>query len=213
LANPLVGDESERANWRRRTPSILVNVPSTVRILVCSSSFSRLRLGVTSTQVSQTFSSDNLDGPTSGSHPFLGTAQSFTYDPVGNRTTGGSIVDVGNQVAEDVRFVYVHDTISTRSRMPSKTTSLAVLYTYDHVNRLMTEGEFTEENPTLAFASMYHYDGLGLKMEREGEVAVRHELLFALSSKCIPSVQTIVCHALESFLVFQVKPRRAHINV
>ena len=96
----------------------------------------------------------------------MGTAQSFTYDPVRNRTTGGSIVDVGNQVAEDVRFVYVRDAISTRSRIPSKTTSLAVLYTYDHVNRLMTEGEFTAENPTLAFASMYHYDGLGLKIER-----------------------------------------------
>src|SRR5688500_1850683 len=39
----------------------------------------------------QTFGYDNLDRLTSASHPLLGTPQSFTYDAVGNRTTGGNV--------------------------------------------------------------------------------------------------------------------------
>ena len=57
----------------------------------------------------QTFGYDTLDRLTSASHPLLGTPQAFAYDAVGNRTTGGSVVNAGNQLTADVTHSYQYD--------------------------------------------------------------------------------------------------------
>lgn len=41
--------------------------------------------------------------------PLLLDPQAFAYDAVGNRTTGGSVVNPGNQLTADANFVYEHD--------------------------------------------------------------------------------------------------------
>jgi len=64
------------------------------------------RTSLTDRRGAQAFGYDNLDRLTSASHPLLATPQSFTYDPVGNRTTGGSVVNAGNQLTADANVTY-----------------------------------------------------------------------------------------------------------
>ncbi|MBA5864889.1 MAG: hypothetical protein GDA65_19595 [Nitrospira sp. CR1.1] len=54
------------------------------------------RTSLTDRRGSQAFGYDTLDRLTSASHPLLLDPQAFTYDAVGNRTTGGSVVNPGN---------------------------------------------------------------------------------------------------------------------
>lgn len=54
----------------------------------------------------QSFGYDDLDRLTSASHPLLGTPQGFAYDAVGNRTTGGAVVNAGNQLTADATHSY-----------------------------------------------------------------------------------------------------------
>ncbi|HQY57675.1 MAG: hypothetical protein V9G17_18495 [Nitrospira sp.] len=57
----------------------------------------------------QSFAYDQLDRLTSASHPLLLDPQAFAYDAVGNRTTNGSVVNTGNQLALDANFAYQYD--------------------------------------------------------------------------------------------------------
>lgn len=50
-----------------------------------------------------------IDRLTSASHSLLGTPQAVAYDPVGNRTTGGSVVNAGNQLTADATHSYQYD--------------------------------------------------------------------------------------------------------
>lgn len=67
------------------------------------------RTSLTDRRGNQTFGYDTLDRLTSASHPLLGTPQSFAYDAVGNRTTGGSVVNAGNQLTADATHSYQYD--------------------------------------------------------------------------------------------------------
>ena len=58
------------------------------------------RTSLTDRRGAQSFGYDTLDRLTSASHPLLATPQAFAYDPVGNRTTGGTVVNAGNQLTE-----------------------------------------------------------------------------------------------------------------
>jgi len=107
-----------------------------------------------------------LDRLTSASHPLLVTPQSFAYDPVGNRTTGGSIVNAGNQLTADANYGYEYDDNGNLTRKTSLATGNYTQYTYDAENRLTTVDEFAAGNPTAAFTSTYRYDGLGRRIEK-----------------------------------------------
>jgi len=67
------------------------------------------RTSLTDRRGAQAFGYDNLDRLTSASHPLLGTPQGFTYDAVGNRTTGGSVVNAGNQLTADATHSYQYE--------------------------------------------------------------------------------------------------------
>ncbi|HQY58959.1 MAG: hypothetical protein WBB60_18735 [Nitrospira sp.] len=54
------------------------------------------RTSLTDRRGNQAFGYDQLDRTTSASHPLLLDPQAFAYDPVGNRTTNGSVVNAGN---------------------------------------------------------------------------------------------------------------------
>ena len=114
----------------------------------------------------QTFGYDSLDRLTSASHPLLGTAQTFAYAPVGNRTTGGSVVNSGNQLTADANFTYQYDDNGNRTRKTLLATGNFTQFTYDAENRLTKVEDFAAGNPTPAATSTYRYDGLGRRIEK-----------------------------------------------
>ena len=57
----------------------------------------------------QAFGYDQMDRLTSASHPLLLDPQAFAYAPVGNRATGGTVGNTGNQLTADANFAYQYD--------------------------------------------------------------------------------------------------------
>jgi RHS repeat-associated protein len=96
----------------------------------------------------------------------LATPQAFAYDPVGNRTTGGSVVNAGNQLTADVNFAYQYDDNGNLTRKTLFATGNFSQYTYDAENLLTKVEEFAAGNPTAIATSTYRYDGLGRRIEK-----------------------------------------------
>ena len=124
------------------------------------------RTSLTDRRGLQSFGYDNLDRLTSASHPLLGTPQAFAYDAVGNRTTGGSVVNAGNQLTADASYTYQYDDNGNLTRKTSLATGNYTQYTYDGENRLTKVEDFAAGNPTPSFTSTYRYDGLGRRIEK-----------------------------------------------
>ena len=124
------------------------------------------RTSLTDRRGAQNFGYDDLDRLTSASHPLLATPQAFAYDPVGNRTTGGSVVNAGNQLTADANYTYEHDDNGNLTRKTSLATGNYTQYTYDAENRLTTVDEFAAGTSTPAFTSTYRYDGFGRRVEK-----------------------------------------------
>ncbi len=124
------------------------------------------RTSLTDRRGAQGFGYDQLDRLTSASHPLLGEPQSFAYDPVGNRTTGGTVVNAGNQLTADANFTYQYDDNGNVTKKTLLATGSFTQYTYDAENRLTQVEEFAAGNPTPAFTSTYRYDGLGRRIEK-----------------------------------------------
>lgn len=124
------------------------------------------RTSLTDKRGSQAFGYDNLDRLTSASHPLLGTAQSFAYDTVGNRTTAGNVTNAGNQLTADATHSYQYDDNGNLTRKTLLATGNYTQYTYDAENRLTKAEDFVAGNSTAAFTSTYRYDGLGRRIEK-----------------------------------------------
>ena len=124
------------------------------------------RTSLTDRSGNQAFGYDSLDRLTAASHPLLGTPQSFAYDLVGNRTTGGTAVNAGNQLTADANFAYQYDDNGNLTRKTLLATGNFTQYTYDAENRLTKVEDFVAGNPTPAFTSTYRYDGLGRRIEK-----------------------------------------------
>ena len=124
------------------------------------------RTSLTDRRGAQAFGYDNLDRLTSASHPLLATPQVFAYDPVGNRTAGGSVVNAGNQLTADATHSYQYDDNGNLTRKTFLATGNFTQYTYDAENRLTKVEEFVAGNPTAFATSTYRYDGLGRRIER-----------------------------------------------
>ena len=124
------------------------------------------RTSLTDRRGPQNFGYDNLDRVTSASHPLLGTPQTFAYDPVGNRTTAGNVVNAGNQLTADATHSYQYDDNGNLTRKTLLATGNYSQYTYDAENRLVKVEDFVAGTPTAAFTSTYRYDGLGRRIEK-----------------------------------------------
>jgi RHS repeat-associated protein len=124
------------------------------------------RTSLTDRRGLQAFGYDTLDRLTSASHPLLVTPQAFAYDPVGNRTTGGSVVNAGNQLTADATHAYQYDDNGNLTRKTLLATGNYSQYTYDAENRLTKVEEFVAGNPTAFATSTYRYDGLGRRIEK-----------------------------------------------
>ncbi len=124
------------------------------------------RTSLTDRRGSQAFGYDTLDRLTSASHPLLAPPQAFAYDAVGNRTTGGSVVNAGNQLTADATHSYQYDDNGNLTRKTLLATGTFTQYTYDAENRLTKVEEFAAGNPTAIATSTYRYDGLGRRIEK-----------------------------------------------
>jgi RHS repeat-associated protein len=124
------------------------------------------RDSLTDRRGSQAFGYDLLDRLTSASHPLLGTSQAFAYDAVGNRTTGGSVVNAGNQLTADATHGYQYDDNGNLTRKTLLATGNYSQYTYDAENRLTKVEDFVAGASTPAATSTYRYDGLGRRIEK-----------------------------------------------
>jgi RHS repeat-associated protein len=124
------------------------------------------RTSLTDKRGSQAFGYDQLDRLTSASHPLLATPQAFAYDAVGNRTTGGTVVNAGNQLTADATFAYQYDDNGNLTRKTLLTTGNFTAYTYDAENRLTKAEDFAAGTPTAIATSTYRYDGLGRRIEK-----------------------------------------------
>jgi YD repeat-containing protein len=124
------------------------------------------RTSLTDKRGAQAFGYDNLDRLTSATHPLPPTSQTFAYDPVGNRTSNGSLSNAGNQLTEDAQFTYEYDANGNQTKKTNKTTNNFSQYTYDAENRLVKVEEFAAGNPTPVATSTYRYDGLGRRIEK-----------------------------------------------
>ena len=131
------------------------------------------RTSLTDRRGAQSFGYYNLDRLTSASHPLLATPQAFAYDPVGNRTTGGSIVNAGNQLTADATHSYQYDDNGNLTRKTLLASGNYTQYTYDPENRLVKVEEFVVGNPTAFATSTYRYDGLGRRIEKVGNGITR----------------------------------------
>ena len=85
---------------------------------------------------------------------------------MGNRTTGGSVVNQGNQLTADANFAYQYDDNGNLTRKTLLATGNYSQYTYDAENRLTQVQEFAAGNPTAITTSSYRYDGLGRRIEK-----------------------------------------------
>ena len=124
------------------------------------------RTSLTDRRGAQAFGYDPLDRLTSATHPLLATPQAFAYDAVGNRTTGGSVVNAGNQLTADANDGYQYDDNGNLTRKTLLAMGNFTAYMYDAENRLTKVEEFAAGNPTPAFTSTYRYDGLGRRIEK-----------------------------------------------
>ena len=124
------------------------------------------RTSLTDRRGAQSFGYDTLDRLTSASHPLLVTPQAFAYDSVGNRTTGGSVVNTGNQLTADATHAYQYDDNGNLTRKTLLATGNFTAYTYDAENRLTKVEDFVAGNPTATATSTYRYDGLGRRIEK-----------------------------------------------
>ena len=98
--------------------------------------------------------------------PMAMTATNVAYDAVGNRTTGGSVVNAGNQLTADANFAYQYDDHGNLTRKTLLATGNYTQYTYDAENCLTKVEEFAAGNPTAITTSSYRYDGLGRRIEK-----------------------------------------------
>jgi len=131
------------------------------------------RTSLTDRRGVQSFGYDALDRLASATHPLLLTPQSFDYDPVGNRTTNGSLYNAGNQLTEDANFTYQYDLNGNLTRKTFKTSGNHTDYTYDAENRLIKVEEFAFGASTPFAVSSYRYDGLGRRIEKVGNGQTR----------------------------------------
>ena len=131
------------------------------------------RVQLTDRRGTQTFGYDNLDRLISATHPLPPTSQTFAYDPVGNRTSNGSLANAGNQLTENAQFIFEYDANGNQTKKTSKATNNFTVYTYDAENRLIQVQDFVAGNPTAIATSTYRYDGLGRRIEKVGNGITR----------------------------------------
>ncbi len=130
------------------------------------------RTSLTDRRGTQALGYDPLDRLISATHP-LTLDQTYAYDAVGNRTSGGGLFNAGNQQTEDNTFLYEYDANGNQTKRTHKTSGEFTVYTYDPENRLTKVEVFASGGSTPVATSTYRYDGLGRRIEKTGNGQTR----------------------------------------
>ncbi|KRT69831.1 MAG: YD repeat-containing protein [candidate division NC10 bacterium CSP1-5] len=117
------------------------------------------------------FLHDPLNRLTQATHPQpANPAESFTYDPVGNRANShlaaGQVYDAANRLLQDSNFTYTYDENGNLTSKTSKANGEVTTYTYDAENQLIRV-----ERPGVV--AEYRYDALGRRIEKVVGVSTR----------------------------------------
>ncbi|MFQ5882891.1 MAG: RHS repeat domain-containing protein, partial [Candidatus Methylomirabilales bacterium] len=104
--------------------------------------------------------------------PLQQLTETFTYDPVGNRTAShlatGQVHDAANRLQEDSQFAYTYDANGNLTSKTSKATGEQTVYTYNVENQLTRVEKFSIPgglSPDLT--AQYRYDPLGRRITKE----------------------------------------------
>jgi len=136
---------------------------------VNSFSYSYDRVGNRKTKVdrngSYNYTYDTLNRLTEAINPLPSNPlESFTYDPVGNRTdsnqNGPSVFNTANELNEDGDFIYQYDNNGNMTRKTAKAGGEITSYEYDAENKLVRA-------VMPATTVDYKYDGLGRRVEKD----------------------------------------------
>lgn len=122
---------------------------------------------------SHVFELDSLYRLTGASHPSGQLTESFTYDPVGNRTSSHLSNTYQHNAADrltaDAVSDYIYDANGNLTRKTERSTAKITNYTYDSENQL-TRIDFPDGTST-----SYRYDGFGRRIEKKiGGQAVQY---------------------------------------
>ncbi|MFQ5850532.1 MAG: RHS repeat domain-containing protein [Candidatus Binatia bacterium] len=105
--------------------------------------------------------------------PLQQITESFTYDPVGNRTAShlatGQVHDAANRLTEDSDFTYTYDGNGNGNltAKTSKATGERTVYTYNVENQLIRVEKFTlAGGASPVTTAAYRYDALGRRIEK-----------------------------------------------
>ncbi len=109
---------------------------------------------------------DVLSRLTGADHPLASGLinETFTYDPVGNRTSSHlsttHVHNAANRLLEDAIFTYTYDANGNRTSKTDKTTLVLTTYTYD------VENQLTRVDLPRGQVATYRYDSLGRRIEK-----------------------------------------------
>jgi RHS repeat-associated protein len=133
------------------------------------------RTSLTDVDGSHTFTHDLADRLTSATHPAASglPAESFAYDPVGNRTlwagssSGAGSYDAGMQLTSDGTNDYTYDAEGRLTQRRNRGTGGITRYTWSDAGRLTS---LTAPNGT---TSTYRYDAFGRRLEANDNGSIR----------------------------------------
>jgi len=122
------------------------------------------RTAMTEVAGTNSYAYDPLNRLTQAAHPQpTNPAESFAYDPVGNRTSShlatGQVHDAANRLLEDSNFTYTYDENGNVTSKTSRLSGEVTTYTYDAENQLIRV-----DRPGIV--AEYRYDALGRRIEK-----------------------------------------------
>jgi RHS repeat-associated protein len=107
------------------------------------------------------YSYDSLQRLTSSITP----DESFSYDPVGNRTDSGQQVDADNRLLSDGEYIYTYDSDGNQLSKQSKKTGERIEYTWNVEDQLVGVN-IKADGTNISKQIMYTYDGLSRRIQK-----------------------------------------------
>ena len=86
------------------------------------------------------------------------TANTYGYDPNGNRNTTGYVTGTGNELTNDGTFTYTYDNEGNLTKKSKGASAETWYYGYDEWNHLISVKKEATDGGTIQMQAMYSYD-------------------------------------------------------
>jgi len=120
------------------------------------------RTSLTELNRTRSYSYDGLNRIVQATHPTVPSAETFGYDPAGNRTSAVGITasfDAANRLSQDTDFTYAYDANGNLTSKTHKLTKAVTAYAHDAENQLI-------QVSAAGLTATYRYDALGRRIEK-----------------------------------------------